>query len=382
MTEKAEISTLFKRKDRDSVVNDLKKDTESYERYRCLTDELKERLTGFLCGTRTLPLTYDPFFKKMFNPDVYPDRLSGFISSVLGRKVKVKYTLPVEESLLQGASLLIMDIVVELEDGSIANVEIQKISYLFPAQRMSCYSADLLLRQYSRVKEQKGKKFTYSDLKKVYTIIIFEQSPAELRRKEYKDTYVHHGTTIFDTRIGMNMLQDYYLIALDVFEKSYYSKDKKVINELNGWLALLSVDSTDRLNELVTDYPYLESVFVDMAGYLDKPAEVINMFSEALKILDENTVHYMIEEMQKQIDENKKAIAEKDNAIAEKDSAIAEKDSAIAEKDSVIAEKDSAIAEKDNVIEEKTVLLDKSKAELANALAEIDRLKKQLQGDG
>lgn len=267
--------------------------------------------------------------------------------------MKVKYILPAEESLLQGTSLLIMDIVVELEDGSIANVEIQKISYLFPAQRMSCYSADLLLRQYSRVREQKGKKFTYSDLKKVYTIIIFEQSPAELLRKEHKDTYVHHGTTIFDTGIEMNMLQDYYLIALDVFDKSYYSKDKKVINELNGWLALLSVDNTDRLNELVTDYPYLESVFVDMAGYLDKPAEVVNMFSEALKILDENTVHYMIEEMQKQIDEDKEAIAEKDSVIAEKDSVIAEK----------------------------TVLLDKSNAELANALAEINRLKKQLQED-
>ena len=49
-----------------------------------------------------------------------------------------------------------MDIVAELENGSIANVEIQKISYLFPAQRMSCYSADLLLRQYSRVKGKRG----------------------------------------------------------------------------------------------------------------------------------------------------------------------------------------------------------------------------------
>ena len=78
----------------------------------------------------------------------------------------------------------------------------------------------------------------------------------------------------------------------------------------------------------------------------DKPAEVVNMFSEALKIFDENTVHYMIEEMQKQIDEDKEAIADKDSVIAEK-----------------------------------TVLLDKSKTELANALAEIDRLKKQLQGD-
>ena len=45
-----------------------------------------------------------------------------------------------------------------------------------------------------------------------------------------------------------------------------------------------------------------------MAGYLDKPAEVVNMFSEALKILDENTVHYMIEEMQKQIDKGNEVI--------------------------------------------------------------------------
>ncbi len=41
-----------------------------------------------------------------------------------------------------------MDIVVELEDGSIANVEAQKIGYAFPGQRSACYSADLLLRQY------------------------------------------------------------------------------------------------------------------------------------------------------------------------------------------------------------------------------------------
>ena len=139
------------------------------------------------------------------------------------------------------------------------------------------------------------------------------------------------------------MLQDYYLIPLDVFKKSYYSMDKKDINELNGWLALLSVDSTDCLDELVTDYPQLRSIFVDMAGYLDKPAEVIDMFSEALKILDENTVHYMIEEMQKQIDEDKETIADKDNALADRDA-----------------------------------LLDKKKTELEEAHQEIERLKRKL----
>ena len=45
MTEKVEISTLFKRKDRERVVCELKQDPEVYGRYRCLTDDLKERLT-------------------------------------------------------------------------------------------------------------------------------------------------------------------------------------------------------------------------------------------------------------------------------------------------------------------------------------------------
>lgn len=65
-----------------------------------------------------------------------------------------------------------MDIVIELADHSVANVEVQKLGYMFPGQRSACYSADLLLRQYKRVKSEKGKAFSYRDIKKVYTIIF------------------------------------------------------------------------------------------------------------------------------------------------------------------------------------------------------------------
>lgn len=306
MPTEIKISTLFHKNDRsrDQIISDLNRNPRLKSDYQRLTIDLKNRLVDFLSGTKTLPLTYDPFFKKMFNPDIHPERLEGFISSILGRKVKIKSVLSQEESLLQGTSLLIMDIIVELEDGSIANVEIQKISYLFPGQRMSCYSADLLLRQYARVKGQKGAGFTYSDLKKVYTIIIFENSPAELKADDLKNSYVHFGSTKFDSGIEMELLQDYYLISLDVFAKNYYSKGKKQLNDLNGWLALLSTDRVDRLDELVSDYPQMESICRDMASYLEQPEEVISMFSDALKILDENTIHYMMDEMQKQIDEN------------------------------------------------------------------------------
>ena len=310
MTENTNISVLFRQTDREEVIHTLNSEAFLYPKFRKLTGELRERMIDFLSGTKTLPLTYDPFFKKLFNPDIYPDRLAGFISSILKRKVKIKGILTQEDSQLQGTSLLIMDIIVELEDGSIANVEIQKISYLFPAQRMSCYSADLLLRQYARVKGSKGESFTYNDLKKVYTIIIFENSPPELKKEAVKDYYVHFGRTVFDSEIQMDMLQEFYLIPLDVFQKSYYSKAKKELNELNGWLALLSTDDVSRLDELVSDYPQLEGIIADMAGYLDKPQEVVGMFSEALKILDENTVHYMMDEMQKDIDNKNELIEE------------------------------------------------------------------------
>ena len=95
-----------------------------------------------------------------------------------------------------------------------------------------------------------------------------------------------------------------------MFQKSYYSKAKKELNELNGWLALLSTDDVSKLDDLVSDYPQLEGIIADMAGYLDKPQEVVGMFSEALKILDENTVHYMMDEMQKDIDNKNELIEE------------------------------------------------------------------------
>ena len=44
-----------------------------------------------------------------------------------------------------------MDMIVRLSDGSIANIEVQKIAALFPGERLSCYSADAIMRQYHRL---------------------------------------------------------------------------------------------------------------------------------------------------------------------------------------------------------------------------------------
>lgn len=169
------IHQLFPTRTEQECLAELRKHPRSYFAYQNMSPEWKNRFLGFMEGKKTLPLTYDPFFKKLFNPDIYPERLSSLISSIIGTKVTVQCILSNEDSMLPSTSLLLLDILVQLEDGSIANVEIQKIPYAFPGERMSCYSSDLMLRQYTRVKSLKGNAFTYKDLKTVYTIVIYRK---------------------------------------------------------------------------------------------------------------------------------------------------------------------------------------------------------------
>ena len=279
-----------------------------------LNQECRERFLEFLQGTKTLPVTYDPFFKAVFHPDVHPERLSSFISSLLGIQVKVKAILPSEDRLSDGDSLLIMDVLVELEDGSLTNVEIQKVPYAFPEGRMSCYSSDLVMRQYARVRGERGKHFTYRDMKKVYTIIIFEKSTQVFH--QIPQSYIHRGSTKFDTGLELSLLQEYCLVCLDVFREFPYAKEK---NEQTAWLNFLLTETVEEAEKLVSEYPWLEEIYRELAMLRRKPEEVLGMFSDALKIMDQNTVKYMIDEQKQVMNEQQKKINEQKEELIEKD---------------------------------------------------------------
>ena len=136
------------------------------------------------------------------------------------------------------------------------------------------------------------------------------------------------------------------MVVLDVFRESKYAKD---INELNAWLSLLTAQSVDDLATLVSDYPWMEAICKDMYEYMYDSEKVITMFSETLRMLDENTVHYMIDELQKERDDAVAALSEKDSVISEKDAALSEKDSIISEKDTEIA---TVLSEKNSMLSE------------------------------
>mgnify|MGYP000372123116 FL=1 len=105
----------------------------------------------------------------------------------------------------------------------------------------------------------------------------------------------------FDTGLDMEMYQECYIIALDEFKKSeYYLSNDKGNNkrtDVNAWLSLLVTDDIEKIDRNIEKYPWLEEIYIEMAEYLVKPEEVFDMYSEALRILDENTVKYMVDEL-------------------------------------------------------------------------------------
>ena len=299
------------------LLNQLHQDAELSEKYEKLGSAQQNRLRDFLSGKSSLPLTYDPFFKFIFNPDLHRDRLSHFISSLLGMTVHVVEVFSASNTLMDGESYLIMDLIVRAADGSIINVEIQKQGYGFPGEHMSCYAADLLLRQYIKAKKTVPDKasFSYKDIKQVYVIVIFEKSTREMKSEH--NAYLHRGEVTFDTGVKLNMLEKFCIISLDVFRKIPYSEIKK--NEQAAWLFLLSMNSPEDAKLLIKDFPWMEPIFQEIASLRKRPEEVLSMWSEALPMLDENSLKYRVEELSEEVDElNEKLEQAQKNAEKEK----------------------------------------------------------------
>ena len=180
--------------------------------------------------------------------------------------------------------------------------------------------------------------------KKVYTIVLYEKTEGDFKDPMLHGAYIHHGKTRFDTSLKLKLLQEYFLIALDVFAQNGYTDDKNsdaleteliathnnipetglATNDLSmasleGWLSILTAEAMADVEGVIRRYPWSEPIFREMSAYVNNPEEVILMFSEALKIADRNTVKYMIEELQDRATqaEEKQKLAEENQKLTE-----------------------------------------------------------------
>ena len=328
---------------KEEIIREIEKDIRLTEEFYKWEEEQRMEFLEFCTGVKGVKVLYDSFFKEIMNPETVPERLEDFLSVLLQKKVKIIEILPGDNTrLADEQSLLIMDILVRFEDGSYCNVEVQKIGYAFPGERCACYSSDLLLRQYKNARSKRKNEFTYKDVKGVYTIVLIDKSQREFHK--FEDIYRHVFEQKSDTGLTLNLLQNYIFIPLDIFRKNI--ENKGISNKLDAWLAFLSMDSPETIMELSQKYPEFKAMYEHIYNICQNVEKVMGMYSEELKILDHNTVKYMVDQMQEEIDNQKEQLNNQKEQLDIQKSQLKEKDKQLEEQERELQKLRRILAEK------------------------------------
>ena len=94
---------------------------------------------------------------------------------------------------------------------------------------------------------------------------------------------------------------------------------KGISNKLDAWLAFLSMDSPEMIMELSGKYPEFKAMYEHVYNICQNVEKVMGMYSEELKIFDQNTVRYMVDQMQEEIDSQKEQLASQKKQLEIKD---------------------------------------------------------------
>ena len=189
----------------------------------------------------------------------------------------------------------------------------QRIGYDFPSERSFCYGADLLVRQYDLTRAEQGDQFSYRDIRPIYVIVLMELSPQPFQ--EVPGQYIHRSSMIYDTGLKMNNLLNFVYISLDIFRKISHNN----LTELDAWLYFLGLDNPKDIIRITQEYPLFCQLYQEIVHFRYHPKELINMYSDALLIMDRNTERYMVDELKAQLARQK---AENDAVISQKDAEI------------------------------------------------------------
>ena len=97
----------------------IQSDKELALEYASWKGKYQQEFLDFCTGEKGVKVLYDSFFKEVLHPEYAAGRLEDWLSVVLGERVTILTVLPNDSTrIADETSLLVTDIVVELEDGS------------------------------------------------------------------------------------------------------------------------------------------------------------------------------------------------------------------------------------------------------------------------
>ena len=135
-------------------------------------------------------------------------------------------------------------------------------------------------------------------------------------------------------------------IPLDIFSQTVHNNG--IRNLLEAWLVFLSPDSPELMISLITEYPK----FKVMYEHLYYICQNVEMYSAELKILDRNTVQYMVDQMQEAINSLSAEVSTKQETIESLSAEVSTKQESIDSLSLELNMKQEALQSKEQQLEE------------------------------
>ncbi len=115
------------------------------------------------------------------------------------------------------------------------------------------------------------------------------------------------------------IIQIVIYISLDTFRDR---ADNEIKTELDAWLTFFTAEKPEDVLRLLNLHPEFLGLYQDITEFRKNPGEVIGMISEALLIMDRNSVKYYEDDVKELLSRKDKKIKEQSHQIEEKDRKI------------------------------------------------------------
>lgn len=148
---------------------------------------------------------------------------------------------------------------------------------------------------------------------------------------------------MFSSGLKLDMLQEYILIPLDIFHSCM--QNKSIDNPLEAWLTFFSSDDPTTIVQLITAYPEFKPMYETLYRICLDMEKIMGFFSQELKVMDDNTVKYMVDTLSAEVDALKQ-----ENEDLSKNNEVLSRDKEALSKDKEVLSKDKEVLSKDNEI--------------------------------
>jgi transcriptional regulator with PAS, ATPase and Fis domain len=188
------------------------------------------------------------------------------------------------------------------------------------------------MRQYNQLRAQardEDRIFTYDAMQPVYTIIFLETSSPNI--PEETSAWEFDGSIQFIPALEMEFLFHTKYIALDKFKKMPQNID----SDKKQWVSLLAANTPEEIQNVAAMSEEFFDIIVEISEFVQDVGKVMDMFSEALYMLDRNTEELMYNEAMQELKETRKELEEQTKAMQKQQKAMQEQQKAMQEQQKV-----------------------------------------------